>query len=53
VKNDYSYCIDIALKRAREYDSSGKRSKWFLPGGPERAVATELYRQAAVMSEFV
>jgi hypothetical protein len=41
------------LKRAREKDRLGKRTKWFLPGGPERAEATELYRQAAVMAEFV
>ena len=53
IKIKYHFSVDIALKRAKERDDVGKRTKWFLPGGPERQEATELYRQAAVISEYV
>jgi len=32
--------------RAREVDAKGKRSLWYLPGGPERAQATEYLRSS-------
>jgi len=44
IKIKYHFSVDIALKRAKERDDVGKRTKWFLPGGPERQEATELYR---------
>lgn len=47
------FSVEIALKRARLKDMQGTRSKWFMIGGPERAEATELYRQAAIMAEQV
>jgi len=53
VKTQYSLCIEQLLKHAREKDSIGKRSKWFLEGGPERIEATNLFREAAAISEYV
>ena len=53
IKVKYPLCIDIFLKRAREKDSLGKRSKWFYKGGPEREEATEIFREAAIVSQYV
>jgi hypothetical protein len=39
------------VARARKLDLKGKKSKWFLAGGPEREQATEFYRQAVIMVE--
>mgnify|MGYP001111039649 FL=1 len=36
--------VDALLEAARNMDALGKRSKWYLEGGPERAEATEMYR---------
>lgn len=53
MKTLYSLSVDFLLTRAREKDQMGKRTKWFLIGGPERAEATELFQKAAVISQYV
>jgi len=53
MKTLYSLSVDFLLTRAREKDQMGKRTKWFLIGGPERKEATEFYRKAAVISEYI
>merc|ERR1719161_1178587 len=45
--------LKATLQRARELDAKGKRSLWYLRGGPERVQATELYREALRLCEFV
>jgi len=41
------------LQRANELDFKGKRSLWYLVGGPERAQATELFREALRLCDYV
>lgn len=41
------------LQRAQELDAKGRRSMWYLDGGPERAQATELLREALRLCEYV
>ncbi|KAG9397508.1 eukaryotic translation initiation factor 3 subunit eif-3 [Carpediemonas membranifera] len=36
----------VMLDRALETDAAGRRSKWHLPGGPERESATAMFRDA-------
>lgn len=45
-RDDHSFPVSINLIRnfARKMDEKGKKSKWYLEGGPERKEATELYR---------
>jgi len=38
--------LNVVLDLARKADTRGKRSKWYMKGGPERKEATELYRLA-------
>ena len=45
--------LNITLEAAKLKDSQGKRSQWFMRGGPERDEATELYRLAASICEQV
>ncbi len=53
MKTIYSLSVELLLTRAREKDEVGKRTKWFLIGGPERVEATELFRKASVICEYV
>ena len=46
-------CVKIALKRARDKDSQGRKKKWYMEGTSERAEATEIFRQACVMAELI
>lgn len=45
--------VEEVLARARETDTRGRRSVWHLPGGPERAEASELFRSATTLAEYV
>ncbi len=49
----YPLSIDLLLAQAREKDQIGRRSKWYLEGSPERVEATGLFREAAVIAEYV
>lgn len=44
---------DLLDARARDLDQKGKRKFWYTPGGPERAQASELLKEAASVCEFV
>ena len=41
------------LRRASDLDGKGKRSRWHLPGGPEREEASELYRECLSIVEYI
>jgi hypothetical protein len=47
----YPTSLSIVLESARNKDSQGKRSQWYMRGGEERAEATELYRLSASICE--
>jgi hypothetical protein len=55
VKRPEFDCKEAAAleSRARELDTKGKRKTWYTPGGPERAQATELLKEAISVCEFV
>ena len=48
-------CAEAAAleARARELDAKGRRKVWYTVGGPERAQATELLKEAISVAEFV
>eukprot|EP00771_Trimastix_marina_P000058 gnl/Trimastix_PCT/1058.p1 GENE.gnl/Trimastix_PCT/1058~~gnl/Trimastix_PCT/1058.p1 ORF type:complete len:1404 (-),score=522.83 gnl/Trimastix_PCT/1058:348-4559(-) len=50
---EHSDLVDEALQQARDEDAKGRRSLWHLPGGPERAQATTLLREAIQLAEYV
>ena len=43
----FPFSVNMLLKMARRADARGKKSKWYMEGGPERNQATELYRVAS------
>ena len=44
--NAYPVSVNVVLNLARKADALGKKSRWFMRGGPERVEATALYRLA-------
>ena len=52
-QKNYHVSVKAALERARKMDILGRKSKWYLAGGPERVKATEIFRQAVIMSEQI
>eukprot|EP00698_Gefionella_okellyi_P020152 TRINITY_DN6297_c0_g1_i1.p1 TRINITY_DN6297_c0_g1~~TRINITY_DN6297_c0_g1_i1.p1 ORF type:complete len:1269 (+),score=363.22 TRINITY_DN6297_c0_g1_i1:61-3867(+) len=44
---------DGLLTRAGDLDNKGKRKNWYQTGGPERVEATELFKEAFAVCEFV
>ena len=44
--NAFPISLNVVLNLARKADKRGKKSKWFMMGGPERKEATELFRLA-------
>jgi len=45
--------VERAIEQAESMDEDGKRSKWYLPGGAERAKATTLYRESVALATHV
>jgi len=45
--------LNLVLEAARTKDRRGKRSQWNMPGSPERADATELFRMACSICEQI
>ena len=47
------FSLSYVLELAREKDTAGRRSQWYMKGGPERAIATNIYTVAVQIAERV
>ena len=47
------FSLSFVLDIAREKDAQGRRSQWFMRGGPEREIATQVYQVSVQIAERV
>ena len=45
-EDDHPFSLNYVLKMARDKDQQGKKSQWYMKGGPERAIASNIYQVA-------
>lgn len=51
--DSFPYSINLLIDMARRLDNEGKKSQWFMIGGNEREVATEVYRSILQHAFFI
>jgi hypothetical protein len=49
----YPYSVTILVELARKMDQLGRKSQWWMKGGKERMLATNIYRRATQIAYMI